>query len=287
MQDVGRRRDRVGAVEEGPASKPGCRQEAECCRLVAGDVAIHPGFEVGGRNDVALVEDLGRLTKGVAGLERALVGLRDHGSGRELLIDPAQGRIHAPLVQPEHDPEGEEVLRQVDLLVRHFEPFEGPGVERRDRDLEDGVLLERTVGQGTAGVGRLVQVLLRERVTVYDQRAARWQIADIGLEGGRIHRHEDVGLVTGRVDLTRGEADLEAGHAGQAAGRRADFRWEVGQGADVVAKNGSRASELRPGQLHPVAGVAGETDGDPVQLLLVELPLPDLGGHAPSDSCIC
>ena len=148
-------------------------------------------------------------------------------------------------------------------------------------------MLERTVGQGTAGVGRLVQVLLRERVTFYDQRAARRQIADIGLEGGRIHRHENVGLVTGRVDLTRGEADLEAGDAGQAAGRRADFRWEVGQGADVVAKNGSRASELRPGQLHPVAGVAGETDGDPVQLLLVELPLPDLGGHAPSDSCIC
>ena len=72
------------------------------------------------------------------------------------------------------------------------------------------------------------------------------------------------------------EADLEARHAGQRAGRRPDLGREVGQRADVVAEDGGGPRELRPGQLHPVAGVAGEADRDPLELLDLGLRL--LGG---------
>ena len=79
------------------------------------------------------------------------------------------------------------------------------------------------------------------------------------------------------------EADLEARHARQRAGRGADLGREVGQGADVVAEDRGRPGELGPGQLHAVAGVAGEADRDPLELLDRELGLPG-GRHAPSGS---
>ena len=41
-----------------------------------------------------------------------------------------------------------------------------------------------------------------------------------------------------------------------------------GQGADVVAEDGGGPGELRPGELHPVAGIAGEADGDALELLM-------------------
>src|SRR5206468_540575 len=44
--------------------------------------------------------------------------------------------------------------------------------------------------------------------------------------------------------------------------RGADFGREVREGGDVVADEGGRVGELRAGQLHAVAGVAGEADGD-------------------------
>ena len=56
-------------------------------------------------------------------------------------------------------------------------------------------------------------------------------------------------------------------HAGQRAGRRADLGREVGQRADVVAEDRGGPRELGAGQLHAVAGVAGEPDGDALELL--------------------
>ena len=73
-------------------------------------------------------------------------------------------------------------------------------------------------------------------------------------------------------------------HAGQRAGRRADLRREVGQRADVVAEDRGRPGELGPGQLHPVAGIAGEADGDPLEFLDVRAELRVGGCHAPSGS---
>ena len=133
------------------------------------------------------------------------------------------------------------------------------------------VVLERAVGQRVAVVAGLVQVGGRERVAVDDQRAARRQVADVRLERGRVHGHQHVGLVAGRVDLVAREADLEAADARQRAGRGADLGGEVGQRADVVAEDGRRAGELRAGELHAVAGVAGEADGHPLELLDVIL----------------
>ena len=228
------------------------------------------------------VEDLGRLAERVAGLEGPLVRLGDDGSLPELVVDPADRPVGVPAVQPEHDPEGEEVLRQVLLLARHVEPVERPLVERRDRDLEERVLLERAVGQRVRRVAGLVEVLLGERVAVDDERAARRQVADVGLEGRRVHRDEHVRLVARRVDVARAETDLEAGDTGQRSGRRADLGREVGQRADVVAVDGRGPGELGPGQLHPIARIAGEADRDAVELLELRVQRLRVDRHPPS-----
>ena len=57
------------------------------------------------------------------------------------------------------------------------------------------------------------------------------------------------------------------GDARQRAGRRADLGGEVGQRREVVPEDGGLAREAVAGQLHAVAGVAGEADDDPLELL--------------------
>ena len=267
MQDLRGRRDGVAGVDQGAVGKGRSNDATEGGRLVAGDVAVRARRKEGSRDEVAGVEDLGRLAEGIAGVERPAVGLRDDGPATELLLDPAQRGLHASLEQPEHDAQGEEVPGQVDLLGGHVKPLEGPRVERGDRDLEDHVRLEGPVAEGVRGVARLGQVRRREGVAVDDDRAARDQVLQVGTERRRVHGDEDVGGVARGVDVAGAEADLEAGDAGQRARGRPDLGRVVRQGADVVAEDGCGAGELGAGQLHPVAGIAGKPDGDAVQLL--------------------
>ena len=77
-----------------------------------------------------------------------------------------------------------------------------------------------------------------------------------------------------------GEVDLEARDAGQRAGGRADLGGEVGQRRDVVAEQRRLGGELRAGELHAVAGVAGETDDDLRELL--DRLAPTVRGIAPA-----
>ena len=94
MEDVAGRGDRVRAVEQRPLGELAGGHEAERRRLVAGDVAVRAGGELGRLDPVVGVEDLGRLAERVAGLERALVGLGDDRSGAELRVDPGDRRVH-------------------------------------------------------------------------------------------------------------------------------------------------------------------------------------------------
>jgi hypothetical protein len=63
-----------------------------------------------------------------------------------------------------------------------------------------------------------------------------------------------------------GDVDLEGGDAGERAGRRPDLGGELGQGGQVVAQQRAGGGEAIARELHPVAGVAGEADDDPIDL---------------------
>ena len=99
----------------------------------------------------------------------------------------------------------------------------------------DVVVAERAVVERVRRVAGLLEVPVGERVAVDDQRAALRQVADVRPQRGGIHRDQDVGLVARREDVVVGEVDLEAGDAGQRAGRRADLGGEVRQRGEVVA----------------------------------------------------
>ena len=75
------------------------------------------------------------------------------------------------------------------------------------------------------------------------------------------------GASPGRGDVVVGDVDLEGRHAGDGAGGSPDLGREVGQGGQVVAEQRRRAGEPVAGELHAVAGVAGEADDHPVDRL--------------------
>ena len=87
------------------------------------------------------------------------------------------------------------------------------------------------------------------------------------LSAAGIHRDEHARLVARREDVVVGEVHLEPGDARQRAGRRADLGREVGERREVVPEDRGLAREAVARELHPVAGVAGEADHDPFELL--------------------
>ncbi len=94
---------------------------------------------------------------------------------------------------------------------------------------------ERAVLERVRLVAGLLQIPVVEGVRVDDQRAALREVADIDLQCCGIHRDQHVRLIAGGLDVRAGEVELETAHAGQTAGRSANFGRKVGQRRDVVA----------------------------------------------------
>src|SRR5690606_15566043 len=163
--------------------------------------------------------------------------------------------------------EREHVLGAFGVLLADVEVFQRLDGQRGQRDGVHPPLGERAVVEGVGGVADLGQVALGELVGVGDDVGAAGQVAEVGLERGGVHRDQDVGGVAGGEDVVVGEVQLEAGHAGQGAGRCADLGGEVGQGGQVVAELGGAGGEPVTGQLHAVAGVTGEPDDHAIELL--------------------
>ena len=126
---------------------------------------------------------------------------------------------------------------------------------------------KRSVLERIRLVAGLLQIALVEGVRVRDERSALREIADVDLERRRVHGDEDARLVARREDVVVREVDLESGHAGKRTGGRTDLGGEVGKRREIVPEDGRLAREAIARELHPVAGVAGEPDDDPFEVL--------------------
>ncbi len=102
----------------------------------------------------------------------------------------------------------------------------------------------------------------------------------MSLEGRRVHGHEHVGVVPRSEDVMVRNMDLERRNSGDRTRRRPYLCREVRQRRQVVAEKRRAGRETVPGQLHPVAGVAGKPDDHAVQSLQL---VP--GGNCVSQSC--
>ncbi len=203
----------------------------------------------------------------MAGVEREDVRLGDVRLLGELLLEPVDGRLPVAAEEPEHQTEGPHVLGPPRVLGAEAEL--GDRVQRELGDVE----IQQSVGIGAAVLERvrvvagLLQVPLGEGAGVHHQQPPALELGEVHLQRRRVHRHQHVRRVAGGEDVVVGEVDLEAGDAVGGAGGRPDLRREVGEGREVVAHQGGRGGELVAGQLHAVAGVAGEADDDRVQHL--------------------
>ena len=166
---------------------------------------------------------------------------------------------------PEREPQRPHVLAAQRLLVAEAERLHR--FERQLRDVEPEHLPfgERAVVERIGLVAGLGEVARAELALVGDDQAAGLQLVDIGLERRRVHRDQHVGRVARGLDRGRAEIDLEGGDAERRALRRADLGREIGEGREIVAGQRGRQGELAAGQLHAVAGVAGEADDDRFQ----------------------
>jgi hypothetical protein len=249
-------------------SVAGVMGEAERHRVVAGHGAVGARGQLGGRHEVAPQPELGGLAEGVAGPEDLLVGLDELRLLPELHRDGVELLLHGPAVEPVHHAEREVVAAARRLLGGEARALQGGVGQLRHVDRHHLVgLLQGGVFERVRLVGRLLQVALGEGAGVDDQHAAVAQVGQVGLERGRVHGHQHVRRVARGVDLLRPEVHLVAGHAGQRAGRGPDLGRVVGEGGEIGARERVRLGELGAGELHTVAGVADEPDGDGLDLL--------------------
>ena len=131
-----------------------------------------------------------------------------------------------------------------------------------DVEAVERAVLERVARPPDAGERAVGEV-----VRVEDQRRALGHVGEIRLQCGGIHCDEDVRTVAGSEDVVVGEVHLEAADAGERALRSADLGGEVREGRQVVAEHGGFLGEPVTGELHAVAGVAGDADDDAIELL--------------------
>jgi hypothetical protein len=239
----------------------GGRHHAVGGRFVAGQVAVGAGRQLGPVHPVLGREGLGRFAIVVAGHQRLAVGV---GDTRRLFgefgVDISQGRIERAIVQPEHQAHGEEVAAAVALLLPQAAPFDRQAGELGHVHLEKAVLGKAAVLERIGLVAGLLHPLVVERVAVDDQDAAGNQIREVRYQGGRVHGHQRLDLVAGRINVFAGEVNLEAAYAGLRAARSPDFGREVGERGNVVACQGGSVGQLGAGQLHAVARIAAEAN---------------------------
>ena len=133
-------------------------------------------------------------------------------------------------------------------------------------DFDHLEFVERMVGERIGLVAGALDIGIGERLAVHDNDGVGRDVLDIGLQRRRIHRDQHVGLVAGGENFAAREVKLEAAYSGKRALRRSDFSRKVGQCSDIVAGQCRFGRELHPGQLHPIAGVAGKPDNDVIAL---------------------
>jgi hypothetical protein len=261
VEDVAGRGDRVGPVDHRQARPLGGGQDAPGEGPVPGHAPVDPGGHLGRLDAVALAEDLGRLAEVVAGLQGPPVRLGHVQALGEPLLDPVEGRLDGPRVDPRDQPEGEEVLAAVLLPGTQRKAGQAVHGQPGDVDLVQPVPLgQRRIVDGVGRVSGAVQVLLLEGAGVEDEQPALLEVAEVHLQRRRVHGHQAVELVSGGVDPAAAELQLKARDAEERPGRGADLGGEAGKGREVVARPGRLGGELLTGELHAVAGVAREPD---------------------------
>jgi hypothetical protein len=229
--------------------------------LVPGDFAVAAGFDLCRRDTIVDRQGFGSFPVVIPGLEGASVSFENRRILGELIADPAKRRLQRTLIKPVNQSQRKKVLATIRLARAQLDLGNCFAIQRVNRNPKHPKVLERAVFQGIDLIAGFMQVAVVEGVGIDDEDAARLEIFEIGLESRRVHRHQGVQIIPGRVNILAAKMDLKPGNAGQRTRRSTNLCGEVGQGADVVAEDGGGVGELGSRQLHTIAGIACEANG--------------------------
>jgi len=267
MQDITGRGDGIAGVEQAQAAFLAGGYQSQREGMVAHDIAI------GARRQDRLGDPISGLYQPagaaeiVPGLERPLVGFNDLGARFELVLDKLDGIFHRAVVQPVEQSQGKHVGGAGHYLAAEPQTLQRPFHHKDHIDAHHGMFGQGIIFQGVGLPLSQLQIALVKGGTVGDYDPVRAQLREVDFQGGRIHYYQHVGSVPWSLDIFPAELDLVGTHTGQGTSRGADFGGIVRQGGQVVPYDSGRLSELAASQLHPIAGITGEPDGDLVDFL--------------------
>ena len=258
----------MGYEQERQTGLFGGGAQTPCRGDVAADRAIGSLFADGRGHGVVVGKLVGIGGVVVSGLDGDFVGF---GHGRILLgefrIQIVEGILLGTVEHPEADAQRKHVLALGDGLVVQTGLLEGFAGHGRDVGYDDVVLVEIELCQRVKGFETgLLEVLFGDRVAVDDDRGTGLEPFAVGLQGGGIHGHQHVAIVTGVEFAVVSEVDLEAGDAGHRTLRGADFGRIVGKGRGSVTEQRRGIGKERTRELHAVARISGESNDHVLQL---------------------
>ena len=237
VQDVGGRRDGVGAQKEAQPRFLGGGHQAVGRGLVARDVHVAARLLVPGVDAVSVGHrGVGVGPVVVSGLHHPHVAL---GQSRLLAELGLQKVVHQPQVaveEPAHQPQGEHVAALQDGLVVHSTVGQTLAHHRRDGAGDEAIGVESHLLEVVFAVDfGLFQVGLPEAIGVDDDAGLRLGILVLSLQRGGIHGHQHVALVARSIDTALADVYLVARYARERTLRSPDVGRVVGERGDAVA----------------------------------------------------
>ncbi len=208
-----------------------------------------------------LSKRIGRFAIIAARAQRSQIGFGDGRLAAKLGIDIAFRRFEATSVQPVHQSHGQEVAAAIGLFLTQPEPVDGVSRQLGHVDAEQLIGVEAAVFQRIRIEACLLDSLWIEGVFIHDQNSARFEVGQVRLQRGGVHRDQRIQLIAGRKNVGRREMKLKSADASQGSPRGTNFGREIGKGRHVIAGQRRGIGHLRAGKLHSITGVTSKSDG--------------------------
>jgi hypothetical protein len=203
--------------------------QAPIQRFGAGHGPIQTRWNVGGGDMKSLktIRQLGGFGHRVAGIHGRNVGVSNIRIGCKLADQPRLCRLPGTAKQPIHKTQRPHVFTAKGFFFRHVEVFNSFHCHRRNIHRDDPVRRDRPVFERIDAEPGLSKITLVKSAGVDDQQAAFAKARQLNLEGGWIHRHQHIKVITRRHNPARTKIDLERRHAECGADRRANLGRKV------------------------------------------------------------
>ena len=264
FKDRCRRSDRIGTAEKRKMGFLGSGEQPPGNSLIAGHVPVKALLEFCGLHGIGVRYglDVGGVVETV--IQNLPVRLYELGMLlREFFLDIAVNIFKRTAVDEAGHSQSEHILAFEDGLQVHSAVLETLLRHGSDRSSNQSPVLDvklgkRVVGQKTG----FLHFCLSESIYVHKDHRRVLAPFCIRFQCCRIHRDEEVTVISRGVDILASDVDLKTGDPGNSTMGCSDFCRIVREGRQFVAIDGGHVGEKAACQLHSVTGISCEPDND-------------------------